>query len=70
MVYPEDVIVYSETEEDHLTWLQSIFDCFTYHGLKLKPSKSHFFKEEIMYLGHKISAKGMLPGQKGVKEIA
>ena len=70
MVYLDDVIVYSETPEDHLTWLQAIFDCFAHHRLKLKPSKCHFFKEEISYLGHEISAKGMLPGQKGVEEIA
>ena len=38
--------------------------------MKLKPSKCHFFKEEITYLGHEISAKGMLPGQKGIEEIA
>ena len=69
MVYLDDVIVYSEMLEDHLTWLQAVFDCFTHHGLKLKPSKCHFFKEEILYLGHEISAKGMLPGQKGIKEI-
>ena len=69
MVYLDDVIVYSETLEDHLTWFQAIFDCFAHHGLKLKPSKCHFFKEEITYLGHEISAKGMLPGQKGI-EIA
>ena len=70
MVYLDDVIVYSETPEDHLTWLQAIFDHFAHHGLKLKPSKCHFFKEEITYLGHEISAKGMLPGQKGIEEIA
>ena len=70
MVYLDDVIVYSEMPEDHLTWLQAMFDCFAHHGLKLKPSKCHFFKEEIMYLGHEISAKGMLPRQKGVEEIA
>ena len=51
MVYLDDVIVYSEMPEDHLTWLQAIFDCFAHHGLKLKPSKCHFFKEEITYLG-------------------
>ena len=61
MVYLDDVIVYSETLEDHLTWLQAIFDHFTHHGLKLKPSKCHFFKEEITYLGHEISTKGMRP---------
>ena len=70
MVYLDDMIIYSEMPEDHLTQLQAIFDHFAHHGLKLKPSKCHFFKEEITYLGHKISAKGMLPGQKGIEEIA
>ena len=70
MVYLDDVIVYSEMLEDHLTQLQAVFDHFAHHGLKLKPSKCHFFKEEISYLGHEISAKGMLPGQKGIEEIA
>ena len=62
--------MYSEMPEDHLTWLQAIFNRFAHHGLKLKPSKCHFFKEEITYLGHEISAKGILPGQKGIEEIA
>ena len=70
MVYLDDVIMYLEMPEDHLTQLQAIFDHFAHHGLKLKPSKCHFFKEEITYLGRKISAKGMLPRQKGVEEIA
>ena len=62
MGYLDDMIVYSEMLEDHLTQLQVIFDHFAHHGLKLKLSKCHFFKEEITYLGHEISAKGILPG--------
>ena len=69
MVYLDDMIVYSEMPEDHLTWLQAIFDRFAHQGLKLKLPKCHFFKEDISYLGHEISARGMLPGQKGVEEI-
>ena len=70
MVYLGDMIIYSEMLEDHLTRLQAIFDHFAHHRLNLKPSKRHFFKEEITYLGHEIYTKGMLPGQKGIEEIA
>ena len=39
------------------------------HGLKLKPSKCNFFRTEISYLGHKLSAAGMEPGTEGLKGI-
>ena len=70
LIYLDDVIVYSRTQEDHLSHLQAVLDCFAHHGLKLKPSKCHFFKENFTYLGHKISAKGMLLGQEGIQKIA
>ena len=70
LIYLDDVIIYSRMQEDHLTHLQAVLDHFAHHGLKLKPSKCHFFKENITYSGHKISAKGMLPGQEGIQKIA
>ena len=70
LIYLDDVIVYSRMQEDHLTCLQAVLDHFAHHGLKLKLSKCHFFKENITYLGHEISAKGMLPGQEGIQKIA
>ena len=69
LIYLDDVIVYSRMQEDHLTHLQAVLDRFAHHGLKLKLSKCHFFKENITYLGHEISAKGMLPGQEGIEKI-
>ena len=69
LIYLDDVIIYSRTQEDHLTHLQAVLDHFTHHGLKLKPLKCHFFKENITYLGHEISAKGMLPDQEGIQKI-
>ena len=69
LVYLDDVIVYPQTPEEHLTRLHTVFDRFAHHGLKLKPSKCHFFKETINYLGHEISAKGMLPGEDGIRDI-
>ena len=70
LIYLDDVIIYSRTQEDHLTRLQAVLDHFFRHGLKLKPSKCHFFRENITYLGHEIFAKGMLPGQEGIQKIA
>ena len=69
LIYLDDVIIYFRTQEDHLTHLQAVLDHFAHHGLKLKPSKCHFVKENITYLGHEISAKGMLPGQEGIQKI-
>ena len=70
LIYLDDVIVHSKSPEEHLCRLQAVFDRFAEHGLKLKPSKCHFFKESITYLGHEISKNGMLPGSDGIRAIA
>ena len=70
LVYLDDVIVYSKTEEDHLRRLQAVFERFHEHGLKLKPSKCSFLRKQIAFLGHKISADGMKPGTLNLKGIA
>ena len=69
LIYLDDVIVYSCTEEEHLTQLRAMFERFQESGLKLKPSKCNFFCTEINYLGHTVSAKGMEPGMDGIKVI-
>ena len=70
LVYLDDVVVFSDTEEEHLLRLRAVLDRFREHGLKLKPSKCHFFKTEISYLGHQVSAAGMKPGNENVQGIA
>ena len=70
LIYLDDVIVFSQTEEEHLTRLQAVFERFREHGLKLKPSKCHFLQKEIIFLGHKVSEEGMEPGDDGLRGIA
>ena len=70
LIYLDNVIVYSRTEEEHLTQMRAVFERFRESGLKLKPSKCNFFRTEIKYLGHTVSAKGMEPGVDGIKAIA
>ena len=52
LIYLDDIIVFSDTKEENVKWLVAVFERFKEHGLKLKPSKCHFFRKEINYLGH------------------
>ena len=70
LIYLDDVIVFSRTEEEHLHRLQVVFAHFLEHRLKLKPSKCHFLQDEITFLGHEILAEGMKLGTANLKAIA
>ena len=61
LIYLDDVIVLSETPEEHLQRMRVVFDRLREHCLKLKPSKCDVFKSEINYLAHHVSRKGVLP---------
>ena len=55
IVYLDDVIVLGTDFDDALLALRKFFTCFCEHGLKLKPKKCHFFKEEVEFLGKLVS---------------
>ena len=69
LIYLDDMIVFSRTEEEHLHRLWVVFGRFLEHGLKLKPSKCHFLQDGITFLDHEISADGMKPGMANLKAI-
>ena len=54
LVYLDNEVVYSSTQEEHIKRLQAVLEWFQLHGLKLKPSKCEFFQESIEYLGHNV----------------
>ena len=55
--YIDDILVASETFEDHLCHLRQVFDRLRMANLRLKPKKCSFLKEEVLYLGHVVSEK-------------
>ena len=54
--YLNDVLIFPKTWEEHLDHLNVVFNRFKSAGLKIKLSKCQFFKTQLHYLGHKISA--------------
>ena len=72
LIYLDDIIIFSDTEEEHVKRLAAVFERFREHALKLKLSKCHFFWKEINYLSHYVSTEGMKPGidnEEGIAEM-
>ena len=65
IVYLDDIIIFSDTKEEHLKSLEAVFQKPFAAGLKLKPSKL-----KIEYLGHVVSGKGISTNPKKVEAVA
>ena len=70
LIYLDDMIVFSKTEEEHLQHLCVVFSHFWEHNLKLKSIKCKFFWDEIYYLAHYISREGVRPSKENLKTVA
>ena len=70
LIYLDDLIVFSQTAEEHLHWLHVVFDWLREYNLKLKPLKCNLFKEKINYLAHEVSKQCVQPSNTNLKAIA
>ena len=61
MTYLDDIIIFSDMEQEHLAHIEEIFKRLEAADLKMKRSKCNFFKKHIHELGHLISANGIRP---------
>ena len=61
VVFLDDLILFSKTVQDHLSKMEKLFRRIKAYGIKLKPSKCHFLKTQVNYLGFEISDKGIGP---------
>ena len=61
IVYLDDCIAYSKGFNYHLKNLELVFQRMRANDLKLKPSKCFFGQTKVSFLGHQISANGVIP---------
>lgn len=57
----DDILVVDRMVEEHLDNLKKVFERLREAGLRLKPKKRYFLREEVEYLGHVVSADGVRP---------
>jgi hypothetical protein len=67
--YIDDIVVYSDTVEEHRIHLQIVFEWLKAHGLRLHLGKCKFFQEIVEYLGHVIYPGGLGMQQAKVEAI-
>lgn len=59
LVFLDDILIYSPTLESHADHLAQVLETLRNHKLYLKASKCTFSQDNLEYLGHIISSKGV-----------
>ena len=68
-VFIDDIIVFSEDEDTHAQAVAKVLGRLRGANLTLKPEKCQFFKSQVKYLGHLVSAEGVYPLHENIKKV-
>ena len=63
MVFFDDILVYSQSLEEHKGHLKKTLTVLRQYHFFIKPFKCEFMKEELEYIRHIISGKGVMVDQ-------
>uniref|UniRef100_A0A669CFS1 Gypsy retrotransposon integrase-like protein 1 n=1 Tax=Oreochromis niloticus TaxID=8128 RepID=A0A669CFS1_ORENI len=69
-VYLDDILVASCSESQHASHLHQVFQRLAAHGLIVNPSKCQFGLPVLDFLGHRISADGVVPLPDKVRAVS
>src|SRR5271170_6207110 len=69
IIYLDDILIYSKIKEKHLKHVHLVLRKLKEHCLYGKLSKCEFMKNEVKYLGHYISAKGISVNHRKIEAI-
>ena len=69
VVFIDDILVYSKSEEEHAEHLRLILEKLREHQLYAKFSKCDFWKKEVDFLGHVMTAAGVAVDPSKVKAV-
>jgi hypothetical protein len=67
IVYIDDLLVHTQTNEEHLKFLEQVLGCLHTHNLKINLDKCFFGNKEVYYLGFTLTPEGIKPGENKLK---
>jgi hypothetical protein len=69
VVFVDDILIFSKTEEEHETDLRLVLEKLRTHQLYAKFSKCEFWLSEVAFLGHVMSTGGVSADPGKVKGV-
>jgi len=69
VVYLDDVMIFSQTLEEHVDHVKQISDSLSEVGMILNLSKCEFFTTEVRFLGHIVSADDVRPDPRNIQKV-
>ena len=66
MAHIDDIVIATETIEDHIVRIKEVFERLREAGFKMRAEKSVFMRTETKYLGRVVSAEGIKPDPEAV----
>jgi hypothetical protein len=69
MVFIDDILVYSRSEEEHEEHLRLVLQKLQEHRLYVKLSKCKFWMKQVAFLGHAISKEGISVDPSNVQDV-
>lgn len=69
LAYLDDIIVFSQTTDEHLRDLKNVLGALVSAGFRLQPKKCHIAADSIKYLGHIIDGRSATPDPNNIRAI-
>jgi hypothetical protein len=69
VVFIDDILIYSKTEEDHANHIRVVLQRLRDHRVYAKFSKCEFWLDSVKFLGHTISTEGISIDPTKVQEV-
>ncbi|MFN9965217.1 MAG: reverse transcriptase domain-containing protein, partial [bacterium] len=65
----DDILIFSKSPQEHVQHVAAVLQELEKNQFLIKLKKCDFFKQELLYLGHIISADGIKPDPKKVEAV-
>lgn len=70
VVYLDDILIFSQTYEEHTQHIRLVLERLRKHALYANRKKCHFYSKEVEFLGFIVSSEGVSMDQRRVDTIA